>query len=73
MSDKYTDEEQKVWDVYFSAALPLAKAEAAATGNQIENSWSEVITHAGCIADNMIEERRNRKPLPEYHLGSFSI
>lgn len=73
MADKYTDEEQKAWDLYFSAALPLAKAEGAATGSQVDGSWAEVLKQAGGIADNMIEERRKRKPLDEYHIGMFDV
>ncbi|WP_457265752.1 hypothetical protein [Pseudomonas sp. P5_C3] len=72
MADKYTDEEQQAWDHYFSAALPLAKAEGAAAGSQVDGSWAEVLKQAAGIADNMIEERRKRKPLPEYHIGFFS-
>ncbi len=73
MSDKYSDDEQKAWDVYFSAALPLAKAEGEATGNNVAGSWTEVLKQAANIADNMIDERRKRKPVPEYHLGTFNI
>ncbi|MFJ7141261.1 hypothetical protein [Pseudomonas protegens] len=70
MADKYTDEEQQAWDLYFSAALPLAKAEGAASGNNVAGSWDQVIKQAAGIADNMIEERRIRKPSPE--AGFFS-
>lgn len=59
---QYSDDEQKAWDLFFSAALPLAKAEGLATGSNVDGSWAEVIKQAAGIADNMIEERRVRKP-----------
>ena len=62
---KFSDDEQGAWDVYFAAALPLAKAEGLATGTNIDGSWAEVIKQEGSIADNMIEERRVRKPSPQ--------
>ncbi|WP_160109613.1 hypothetical protein, partial [Pseudomonas izuensis] len=62
------DDEQKAWDLFFSAALPLAKAEGLATSSNVDGSWAEVIKQAAGIADNMIEERRVRKPSP---LGGF--
>ncbi|MEB0106132.1 MULTISPECIES: hypothetical protein [unclassified Pseudomonas] len=73
MADKYTDEEQQAWDLYFSAALPLAKAEGEATGSKVDGSWAEVLKQAAGIADSMVEERRKRKPLPEYHIGMFNV
>ena len=62
MSNKYSEEEQHAWDLYFAAALPLTKLEGAATGNKVAGSWAEVIKQAAGVADNMIEERRSRKP-----------
>ncbi|VVM51415.1 hypothetical protein PS663_00807 [Pseudomonas fluorescens] len=71
MSISNETEERRAWDLYFAAALPLAKAEGIATGSKAANSWPAVIQQAACLADNMLEERRARNPNPDHFQNKF--
>lgn len=71
MSKQYGAEEQSAWDLFFAAALPLAKAEGAAAGNNVAGSWAAVIKQAAGIADQMIEERRTTRRDPDPFTGKL--
>uniref|UniRef100_UPI001C49BEFE hypothetical protein n=1 Tax=Pseudomonas izuensis TaxID=2684212 RepID=UPI001C49BEFE len=51
---QYNDDEQKAWDLFFSAALPLAKAEGLATSSNVDGSWAGGVCQSGGTGGRML-------------------
>ncbi|EUB84892.1 hypothetical protein [Pseudomonas sp. GM30] len=55
-----TETELQAWDIYFAAALPLAKEKADASGLSENKSWDKLLKVASEVADDMLKARRLR-------------
>jgi hypothetical protein len=64
MDNPLASNEQSAWDLYFCAALPVAKENGLPTGKGLDAQWVEAARLAATIADVMIQERRLREPNP---------
>lgn len=60
MDSSLHSNEQSAWDLYFCAALPVAKENGLPTGKGLDAQWVEAARLAAAIADVMLKERRLR-------------